>query len=237
MKRRKHTSILIAVLLTFWGCSRIQNRPSADSPPTTEVVSSTPPFKTLEPDRYQAIRIITLTNSSGSSEVSRTLIAKHGTSRFEQTLGPNTTVYLYLPQGRFILLPEARVYSDSNGLSESIPQAPALEESSDPLLHQGGTETLYRQMGHEEIGGRRLMKYQIVVNNSAVTNVTNSDAFVWVDEELKMPIKTAMKSANGNRTTIELTQIKLDVDGRMFQIPEGYRKVSSQEIRQALTSR
>ena len=227
---------LIAILLIFTGCNRVQNKPVSSSP-ATEVFSSTPPFKTVEPDRYQAFRVISMTTQAGTTQVSRTLIAKDGSLRREELLEPAPLIYLFLPQGMFVLVPEARIYSDAKAVSESATTIPALEESSEPMLHEGGSETLYRHLGQEEINGRRLQKYQIVVNSTAVPNVTNSDTFVWVDEELGMPIRTEIRSGDSNRTVIELIGIKREVDGQLFQIPGNYRKVTSEELHQALRSR
>ena len=178
-----------------------------------------------------------MTTQAGTTQVSRTLIAKDGSLRREELLEPAPLVYLFLPQGMFVLVPEARIYSDAKPVSESTPAIPPLEESSEPMLREGGSETRYRHLGQEDINGRRLQKYQVVVNSTAIANVTNSDTFVWVDEELGMPIRTEIRSGDSSRTVIELIGIKREVDGQLFQIPGNYRKVTSEELHQALRSR
>jgi len=236
MNLRICTLGLIATLaLVLCNCNRVPEKSPSDSSATNEVFSSTPPFKTLEPERYQALRIVTVTTPTGTSEIARTLIAKDGSLRREETLGPSATAYLYLPRGTFLLIPEARLYSESTPVVSSTPGSISPDESSELMLHGGGTETLYRQIGYEDVAGRRLQKYQIVVNRTDVANVTHSDTLVWVDEELGMPVKTEIRSSNGSRTVIELTEIKREVDARLLQIPEGYRKVTPEEARQALS--
>jgi hypothetical protein len=133
----------------------------------------------------------------------------------------------------FILIPDARIYSDSNPVNEASPVSTPINEAPEPLLHEGGAETFYRQLGHDDVNGRRLQRYE-VVNGSASPNVTNTATVVWVDEELGMPVKTEVKSGNGNTTVIEITEVKREIDKKLLQIPGEYRKVSREEIQQAL---
>jgi len=229
-------TLSIAIILIFTGCSRVQNEPEISSP-ANEVFSSTPPFKTIEPDRYQAFRVVTVTTPAGTSQISRTLIAKDGSLRREEVLEPAPLVYLFLPQGSFVLVPGARIYSDVRPVTEPSSATPSLDESPEPMLHEGGSETLYRPLGQEDINGKRLQKYQVVVNSTAVGNVSNRGTFVWFDEELGMPVRTEMRSGDSIRTVIELVEIRREVDGQLFQIPENYRKVTSEEVHQALRSK
>jgi outer membrane lipoprotein-sorting protein len=230
---RKALNSFAILLLVFTSCNRVQYK-SVDSTPTKEVFSSTPPFKTNEPESYQAIRVVTFTGSDRTSEVSRTLLAKDGLNRREETLGPGSIVYLYVPQGSYILVPQAQIYADSNPGPQSTPVSTPPDEASEPILRESGSETLYRQLGSEDINGRRLQRYQIVVNTSPGQNVTTTETTVWVDEELGMPIKQEIRSGNG-KTVIELTEVSRNVDKKLFQIPGNYRKVSREELEQALS--
>ena len=59
---------------------------------------------------------------------------------------------------------------------------------------------------------------------------------MWIDEALQMPIRSETKSAEGTRVTMEISEIKLEVDKSLFAIPEGYKKVSFNELRKHLTA-
>ena len=56
---------------------------------------------------------------------------------------------------------------------------------------------------------------------------------IWIDESLGMPIRSESKS-EGRQSIMNLTNISLTVDGSLFQIPEGYKKVATTEITQRL---
>jgi hypothetical protein len=73
---------------------------------TEQVVSSTPPFRTKEPDTYRALRTTTFINSGGLPKITKILIARDGAFRREEN---DELVVLENDKGRFLLLPEARI--------------------------------------------------------------------------------------------------------------------------------
>ena len=42
---------------------------------------------------------------------------------------------------------------------------------------------------------------------------------MWIDEALRMPIRSETKSSDGTRVTMELSEIELEVDKDLFQSP------------------
>jgi outer membrane lipoprotein-sorting protein len=235
----RQSLILIAMGLAFLSSCRSKSNQSSAEPSTADqVVSSIPPFQTKEPERYKALRTITLRNA-GEIIVTRTLIAKDGNRRRDE-YGTGTTekiVYLDLPDGRFILLPAAKLYADVGreaATRDSQDQKDGSEASSpDLLLNADRIETKYQRLGRETINGRDTSKYRVLVNTSAPGNVSTGESLIWIDETLGMPVKSETVTA-GNRTTMELSEIVLDVDKGVFQIPEDYKKVAAVAIRERL---
>ena len=232
---RKRERALISLcglfaLLAFTSCA--QNRSAAPvNAPAETVVSSTPPYKTKEPDRYRATRTITTVTSSGAKLVTKTSTARNGEMRrSESTVGSTKLVYLDVPMGRFVLLVDEKIYADLSGDVEPG-LTPDDEVSPEGLLHAEDTNTSYQKLGTESVAGRNANKYRVVVNNSKGGSVSLSETLIWVDEALGMPVRSETKSADGTMVTMELSEISLDVDGRMFQVPEGYSKVTATELR------
>jgi MoxR-like ATPase len=58
---------------------------------------------------------------------------------------------------------------------------------------------------------------------------------MWIDEALQMAIRSEMKSADGTGVMMELSELNLEVDGRVFAIPEDYQKIKFSELRKRLT--
>jgi outer membrane lipoprotein-sorting protein len=144
-------------------------------------------------------------------------------------------VDLDVKEGKFVLLPAEKVYADLS--EESTINADQAEVTSpEGLLHEDSESTSYQKLGTESINGRNTNKYRIVVNNSAAPNVSQSETLMWIDETLQMPVRSETKSADGTRVTIELSEIKLEVDKDLFKVPKDYQKLSFSELRKRLTT-
>lgn len=242
--RHAHRTALLSLSLCVLATAscRIANEPAADNnaPKTDTVVSSTPPFKTKEPDRYSATRTITIFSPNGDSLVSSTLIARDGPRRREQPQ-PNEirVVYLDLPEGRFLVYPDDKVYAVAT--SDDAPANSASDEpgenSPDRLLHTDPISTSYQSLGSETIAGRSTSKYRIVVNNPAAENVSPNETLMWIDNAWNMPIKSETKSPDGTRTVMELSGVTLDADKQLFEIPSDYKKVGFSIIQKQLKER
>jgi len=220
-------------LLLFAAC-RSQNEPSTISSVSSEtVVSSTPPFQTKEPERYRAMRITTIVTADGKTVVTKSSIARDGEMRrHESETKSKNVAYLDVPEGRFVLLPGEKVYAD---LATETNLSTAGEDiSPEGLLHGEETHTSYQKIGTELIGGRNTDKYRIVVNSSTPGNVSLSETFLWIDETLRMPIRSETTSVDGTKITMELSNVSLDVERQLFQIPVDYQKIAFSELRKRL---
>jgi outer membrane lipoprotein-sorting protein len=52
-----------------------------------------------------------------------------------------------------------------------------------------------------------------------------------IDEALGMPIRAETKSSDGTRVTMELSEIELNIDRHLFEIPNDFQKVSFNDLR------
>ena len=238
-KRAKHTECLIVLFVVFLflsGC-RTQNEPATtDSTASDTTVSSTPPFQTKEPERYQATRTITIVTPDGKTVVTKTTVARDGDMRrHESETFSKRVAYLDLPEGRFVLLLNEKVYAN---VAEEIESATSEDEEITPerLLHADGDTTTYQNLGKEVVGGRNSNKYKTVVNSSSAGNVSHSETLIWIDETLNMPIRSETTSPDGTRITMELSDVTRDVDKRIFQVPNDYEKIAFTEFRRRLTA-
>ena len=221
------------LLLVATGCAQNQ-KVTTETNANESIVSSTPPFKTKEPERYRATRTITTVTNNGETVVTTNSIARDGERRRVETdLAIRRVVFLYLPEGKFLLVPEEKVFTELTKVDEADASTSEQDSESSPdrLLHTDPTATTYQKLGTETINGRTTQKYRVVVNSSGAENVTVNETFLWFDETLQMPIKTESRSPQGTRYTTELTDIVLDVNKRLFEIPKDWQKIDFIELR------
>jgi outer membrane lipoprotein-sorting protein len=234
-RRRAAALIAVSVVsLVIAACRSPRESQTTEGQSPDIVVSSTPPFQTKEPERYRAVRTITTVTVTGETHVTKTSVARDGESRRNES----DVVYLDVPEGKFVLLPGEKVYADLTDESRisAAEDVEGLSASPDALLHNDAGSTSYQKLGTEVIAGRNANKYRIVVNSSTAANVSQSETVMWIDEGLQMPVRSETKSADGTRVTMELSEIKLEVDKSLFTIPEDYKKLTFSELRKRLTA-
>jgi len=232
LRRKRAAALMTVSVLVFASCrSQSESITTSGNQSSDTVVSSTPPFQTKEPERYRAVRTITTVNAAGETLVTKSSVARAGELRRHES---ESVVYLDVPEGKFVLLPREKVYTD---LTENRTITTDEDEASpERLLHEDSERTSYQKLGTEVIAGRNANKYRIVVNSSTAANVSQSETVMWIDEALQMPVRSEMKSADGTRVTMEVSDIKLEVDNDLFKVPEGYQKLTFSELRKRLTT-
>lgn len=235
--RRRRALIVASLALLTISCRPQSNSTPNENSTSDTVVSSTPPFQTKEPDRYRAIRTLTVVTANGQPVTTKNLIARDGDlRRAESQVASKTIAYLERPEGKFVLLPAEKIYAEITP-DTSLPgndDEDALERSPEGLLHADIGNTSYQTLGKEAIGARGTDKYRVVVNGAGTPNVSVNETLIWIDEALKMPIKSETKSSDGTRVSMELLDISLDVEQDLFQIPKDYNKVTFTELRKRL---
>lgn len=225
--------ILIAIL--FWSCTTKRGDPGPITSPTPPLVSTTPPFKTKEPNTYQAIRSVTFSASSGGdSVVTTTSIARDGElRRSEENSGGKLVVYLDLADRSFVLLPQEKIYAEAAGTPLSSQPSETADGPDEIYLHTAPIQSTYENLGTETINGQNSSKYRVVVKNSSDTTVNETETLIWIDDSLGIPVKSVTRSAAGTRT-MELSSISLTADRHLFEIPKDYQKVEPRVLRQRI---
>ena len=250
--------LTFSLLMMSAACKRSGVTNSSDGTDATgssaevaESPSSTPPFSTKEPERYQARMVIKgslgdeVASVPGLSSLTnnQVTIARDGDKRrVDYDLLPGMRMsYLQLPTGNFILLPARKVYAEikQEEINSAMPAPPkgiGSEFSPDKLNNEARLEGAdYEKLGAEEVNGRMATKYRVRTTGQTgeAKNVT-TETLIWVDESLGMPIKSettiAGATATGSKYTMELRDIKQDVDPALFELPQGYKKVEYREM-------
>jgi hypothetical protein len=237
LKRRECALISVSLLLLTISCRSQNNSVANENSATETTVSSTPPFQTKEPDRYRAVRIITTVSATGETVITKNVIARNGElRRNESQVEWKTIAYLETPEGRMLLLPGEKIYTEVTSDTDlpATEDDEALARSPEGVLHAETSNTSYQNLGKENFRGRTTDKYRVVVNAASAGNVSVSETLIWIDEALKMPVKSETKSADGTRVSTELGEITLEVDDDLFRIPKDYQKVTFAEFRKRL---
>ena len=153
---------------------------------------------------------------------------------------------LQMPEGDYLLDTNKKLYAelaDDTNTAAAHAGSGAVHASSgkamrdfspDELLGKGRAAARYEKLGAETLNGRATTKYRVTptgITGEAGGNV--GESLIWIDDELQMPIKQEIVSANGAdgaRWSMELRDIETNVPAETFEIPAGYRKVALQVL-------
>lgn len=248
-------TLAVVLLSTGAACKRSAdnsqangNASNANSQAAADETQATPPFPTKEPERYQALVAISIDTGQQESlpelaalKNQEMTIARDGEKRRSelQFLPGVKVVYLQLASGRYVLYPAQKLYAEmkmdgSNGLPNPVSGVPA-DFSPDKLVNSSFSGARYEKLGTEEVGGRMTTKYRVTWPGADASREAPSEAFIWADESLGMPIKVETTPREGAKYTTEWRDIKLDVDPALFELPKNYKKVTHEELTSKLT--
>ena len=236
------------ILISGAACKRSANsnangNASRANSTSADETSSTPPFPTKEPERYQATWVTSGTAGPGAASIpglaaltnQQMPVARDGEKRRVETevIPGIKIIYLQLANGRYALYPAKKLYAEikmdgSDNPLNSTQGVPS-DFTPDKLISGAPAGAKYEKLGTEQINGRTTTKYRVTTSGDDGSK-SASETIVWADESLGMPIKTESTSADGAKFTWEMRDIKLEVDAALFELPKDYRKVEQSEL-------
>ncbi len=246
-----HVSLIISLIsvfvLTGAACKRSTvesnaNGNTSNSNSTTaaaDETSSTPPFPTKEPERYQATVVTSgslggqMPNIPGISALTdrQVFVVRDGDKRrVESELLPGVKVaYLQLSSGRYLLYPAKKLYAevkmDGSDSSQYSGLGSPSDFSADKLVNTAMAGAKYEKLGSENVNGRMTTKYRVTNARAAGSDQSPSETIIWADEAFGMPIKSETTSQDGSKYSMEMRDIKQEVDQQQFELPKDYQKV------------
>jgi outer membrane lipoprotein-sorting protein len=181
------------------------------------------------------VRSISFTPSvSGQSSASTVTIARDGDKRREEdNSGGKRVVYLDLPTGNFVLVPDEKIYAEMVGPGTFVRGQDDQDGFEEVYVHTAPIQSTYQNLGAETVNGTTTTKYKVTVNTETNGSVSESETLIWIDEALGMPVKSETHSEAGTRR-MELSKVSLSVDKALFAIPKDYQKVEMQVLQQRI---
>jgi hypothetical protein len=215
---------------------------------TTTTTAAAP--DTREPERYRAtinLKLEATGNQTASLPTMTAEFARDGANRrlYFTLPGGDEVVYLDQQNKRTIILPKRKQYA------ELTPEATGFDVPSvmtpTQIVNQLKASTSYQLVGDEPWNGRPATKYRFSSTQQTNTQAgeVKTDAYLYVDKETGLPIRseTIAQSTGGNVQGVsglkliqEINNIQMDVDPKLFEVPQGFAKVEPEQIRQQVNA-
>jgi hypothetical protein len=231
-------SIKISIVFTVLFCQACGFRQSSESrnanalpaPFIAQELKSDVPFSSKEPDVYQTE--IVLTNYSGGEKSERRSFTARNGAKLRSDYENKISFLQPNENEKFLIHHDKKIYVDSQ------PNSGATNETGDAIKDFLTIEWLNEKRGaaFENLGKENgLTKYLARLRD--VPNI-NSEILIYIDENLKIPVKQEFYTINGEQKilifSMELQNLKLETDDKLFELPKDYRKVSSNEFQKLI---
>lgn len=231
LHKQLSAALLLAASLSISGACNRSVSHSPDRNKTAAASSSRPPFKTIEPERYKATRIITSKGANGETRISTTRTERDGPSRREEfeTIEGVELVYLENSGGLFVLVPDLKIYSnllDEQGSTSTAADEDRIANPTHGLLRFEPAGSNYQTLGDELIDARATTKYR--VSSTGDVGSAKEETYIWVDQILGFPIRSETNYvADGvsSHLVMQVRDIESKVDPASFLLPSDYQKV------------
>jgi len=227
----------------------------ANAPLPVKAIVNTLPFSTKEPTVYQAEIVISFAapdtasdTAAGGPTEQKYFTARDDRKRrtdHEFSAGQIMSVLEDQDNKTIVLLPQKKCAAEDAEDAEDkagagAAAAPPGESFGEFLTTEWLAEKLpanFEDLGKEEVNGKSLNKFRVRFEKTGTVESV-SEAIVWVDEEIGMPVKTEFYSLKDgqpvNKVTTEFRNLKLSVEPGIFDLPAGCQNITAGEMQKVL---
>lgn len=186
------------------------------------------PFQIEEPESYQT-EIITAAYTNGEKTETKSFIAERGAQRLSVfNVGAKNETALLETGGQTFSINRARKIYAENQPPANVSGNPGDDFLTTEWLNAKNVAA-FEKLGTEN----NLTKFRARLNGSEI-----SEALIYFDENLKMPVKQEIYAVSGEQKTLtysaEITNFKAGADEKNFELPKDFRKVSAREFEEIL---
>jgi hypothetical protein len=203
-----------------------------------------------EPDKYSATVVIVATasgqqNASGQTEVK---VARNGSDRRysvdTKLPGVGEVVFLDKADKRYLILPAQKKYAELTqeltGLNIDAVRSMTPGQIVAYVERQQGVE----RVGEETLNNRTVVKYKVAGRAQTQTSAgqVQGETYIYVDKDTGLPLRVEgfgqssgnVQGVSGGNLVAEMRDLKTDVDPTQFEVPQGYAKITPEEVKQSV---
>ncbi|HEV7890111.1 MAG TPA: hypothetical protein VGP08_05710 [Pyrinomonadaceae bacterium] len=218
---------------------------------TSTITTSTgQTIEAREPDKYSATVSITGSTSGQQRTAAQAEIkvARNGADRryAVDTKLPGVGEVIYIEKGdkHYVIMPARKQYAEltqeMTGVNMEIVRAMTPGQIVAFVTRQQGVE----RVGDETLNTRAVVKYRAAGKTQTQSSAgqVQGESFIYVDKETGLPLRVEGFSAatgnvqgvSGGNLIAEMRDLKTDVDPTQFELPQGFRQITPEEVKQQM---
>lgn len=203
-----------------------------------------------EPDKYSAT--VSITGSTAGQQraaaQAEVKVARNGADRryAVDTKLPGVGEIIYLEKGdkHYVIMPARKQYAEltqeMTGVNMDVVRAMTPGQIVAFVTRQQGVQLV----GDETLNNRPVKKYRAAGKTQTQSSAgqVQGESFIYVDKETGLPLRVEGFSAasgnvqgvSGGNLIAEMRDLKTDVDPTQFELPQGFKQITPEEVKQQM---
>lgn len=199
-----------------------------------------------EPEKYTATMVATLATSGqqqakGQAEIK---VARNGADRRYSVTVPvlGELVFLDKADKRYVIMHGRKQYAELTQEMTGVNVDQLRSMTPGQLVALVSKQQGVQQVGEETFNGRQAIKYRATGGTQTQTTAgqVKGETFIYVDKETGLPLRIEgfgqtsgnVQGVTGGNIVIETRDLKTDVNPTDFEIPQGYKQLTPEEVKQ-----
>jgi hypothetical protein len=228
----------------------VNSNSNANMTTSTVTTNTGQTIEASEPDKYSATVTIAASTSGQQRAAGQTEIkvARNGADRRYaiDTKLPGLGEIVYLEKGdkHYVIMPTRKQYAEltqeMTGVNMDAVRAMTPGQIVAYVERQQGVE----RVGEETLNTRQVIKYRAAGKTQTQSSAgqVQGETFIYVDKETHLPLRVEGFSAatgnvqgvSGGNLVAEMKDLKTDVDPTQFELPQGYKQITAEEVKQQM---
>jgi outer membrane lipoprotein-sorting protein len=199
-----------------------------------------------EPDKYTATMVATLATAGQQQQTARAefKVARNGADRRYSVVLPAVGELVFLDKAdkRYVIMHGRKQYAELTQEMTGVNMDQVRSMTPGQLVAFVSRQQGVTQVGEETFNGRPAVKYRAAGRTQTQTTAgqVQGESFIYVDKETGLPLRIEgfgqssgnVQGVSGGNVVVETRDLKTDANPADFEIPQGYRALSPEEVRQ-----
>jgi hypothetical protein len=226
----------------------INSNSNANMTTSTVTTNTGQTIEATEPDKYTATMVATLATSGtqaakGQAEIK---VARNGADRRYSVTVPviGELVFLDKADKRYVIMHGRKQYAELTQEMTGVNVDQLRSMTPGQLVALVTKQQGVTKIGEETFNGRPAVKYRATGGTQTQTTAgqVKGETFIYVDKATGLPLRIEgfgqstgnVQGITGGNLVIETRDLKTDVNPTDFEIPQGYKQLTPEEVKQTV---
>ena len=228
----------------------VNSNTNANMTTSTVTTSTGQTIEAREPDKYSATVSIAASTAgqqraAGQTEVK---VARNGADRryAVDTKLPGVGEIIYLEKGdkHYVIMPARKQYAELTQEMTGVNMEAVRAMTPGQIVAFVSRQQGVQLVGDETLNNRPVKKYRAAGKTQTQSSAgqVQGETFIYVDKETGLPLRVEGFSAatgnvqgvSGGNLVAEMRDLKTDVDPTQFELPQGFRQITPEEVKQQM---